>query len=303
MGVFLSGRFVTDFAIRTSENQKRMEYMSGMTAGHEEELKALYQAAGRAESLNELSASVTDVVRKYHDLGVNRVVTPDLLRKLFSMHGHFEKSAEQAYSEVGRHPPYAYFDGTQLLNSFLGLIVLPYERFSNIPYSTLLSLMKRDTEDFGWIEDLIERLYIDTVPDDDREFIFSSYKKTNGTDLAPGQRFRVLSMWRHLRNSFAHSGDGSLFFFPISDQENMRDITHIGFFDKNTGRFKREAPPFFFVAKLSLADVRELAARMNRLIRIIEENEGMVQAPLSFEEAKNMARNAPDAGRTGRIDH
>ena len=284
MGVYSNEHFMTDFAIRTRENLKRIEYISDMTVDHERELEALFRIVKQEKALNELASYVTDVARKNHSLREDEVITPTLLQDLFSMHGNFEKSAKKAYSSMENRPPYLYFDGTQLLNSFLGLIVLPYERFKNISFSRILTLMKKDKEDYTWLEGLIDRLYTDTIPDDNREFIYSSYNK--GKELAPGKSCRVVSFWKHLRNSFAHSGDGSLFFFPIADYEKMKDITHIGFFDQLGNRFTKgqQMASSFFLAKIKLDDVREIAARMDRIIRVLEEK-GEIKAPLSFDEA------------------
>ena len=145
-----------------------------------------------------------------------------------------EQDVDNAYPPPNWRPRYNYFDGTQLINSFLGLIVLPYERFSNLRPYALEQMMANDHQNYRWISDLIDNLYTIQIPEDitNIEFIYSTY--WHGHDLTPDSNFKVGNFWRHLRNAFAHSGDGTLFFFPISDQEDPdsgTDVTHIGFFD------------------------------------------------------------------------
>lgn len=292
MGCFYDQRFISEFAVRTRENQKRIEYISDTTLNHEKELEVLYQMVQSDENMETVVSSVSEIAARNSLISKEEKISSDLLRRLFSMHGTFERGAREAYRTLGFVPPYFYFDGTQLLNSFLGLVVLPFERFNCIrPIEDLDRLMRMDHDNYRWIQELINEIHKDNIPEDETEFIYSDYSYRRGErDMDHNARYQVYYFWKHLRNAFAHSGDGTIFFFPIADG-NGKDITHIGFFDTTEGR-NQQYRPRYFLAKLSLDKVRELARRMDSIIRTVEER-GIgryLNAPGTFEEAKNKAR-------------
>lgn len=277
MGQYNETWMATDFALRTKENQKRIEYISDMSVGHTAELEKLYTLSNDDDAMRKTSEMLSNIAGSRISL--------DLLRQLFSMHGNFTRSARQAYDHLNWMPPYMYFDGTQLINSFLGLIVLPYERFHGESYARLEALMKGN-EDYDWICNLIDRLYVDTIPENDDEFIYSSYNDGRGHgDLSPESRARVKFFWKHLRNAFAHSGDDSLYFFPLSNAENIKDVTHIAFYDciKHSMSDKQ----CYFLAKITLEDVRGIAARLDSIIRRLDGNK-RINPQDDFEEKKDI---------------
>lgn len=294
MGSYFADRFFSDFAIRTKENQKRIEYISDITVHHNRDLKVLYQMAQSDAEMKDVAKAVTGVALNNRQLEEGEEFDPETLRLLFSMHGTFERSSEEAYRSLGQRPPYYYFDGTQLLNSFLGLIVLPFERFRTVNFTVLEGIMSRDVGNYVWLTDLIDRLYVRRLPDDvlneGNEFIFSSYY--GGHDLSRDSRYKVHNLWSHLRNAFAHSGDGTLYFFPIAGGENAQDITHIAFYDTKEDR-NNPGNHVYFLAKISVDNVREIARRMESIVRTVEAEDPRrhTHSPGSFEEAVWIIRN------------
>lgn len=109
------------------------------------------------------------------------------------------------------------YEVTQLINSFLGLIIIPYEKFGyKIP--TKEEKLKNSKTDQNYNQVLLKKIndilkkckkenrYINTYQYYDRK---SEKLKTESLDDIP--RFI-----KHLRNSVAHGGNTGLRFFPVN---------------------------------------------------------------------------------------
>jgi hypothetical protein len=105
------------------------------------------------------------------------------------------------------------FEVTQLINSFLGLVVLPNEKFKN--WEKKKSPEMKSTEDKIW--NLLKK-----CESDHRYFNTFSDKDSR----------KAQSFIKHIRNSVSHSGNMGLHFFPIIEGGDS-NITHIIFYDSN----------------------------------------------------------------------
>ena len=164
---------------------------------------------------------------------------------------------------------------TQLINSFLGLLVVPNERykFSNRNHRCNESDLRRaDSVSYRKIKNIISKIK------EEKKF-FSDYQRE---DLCP-----VSSFISHLRNAVCHSGNNALFFLPI---EEKREIETIMFYDTDMAFRKPNEAIHQFCAELTLMQVREALCNISKLYVAVE-TKAAETAQESYNETVASYRN------------
>lgn len=148
------------------------------------------------------------------------------------------------------------FEVTQLINSLLGLVILPIEaskklcedKSKKIPNTDFYSISEKDSDEIINL--------IDKCKKEKRYF-------SQGIESSDKNR-RIGYFMLHIRNSLAHAGAGGLHFYPIEDCGNITDII---FYDKNIYNGHE------FCVKLSIDEIKVLEKNINRLLCGFEERE------------------------------
>ena len=155
------------------------------------------------------------------------------------------------------------YEVTQLINSFLGLVVLPNEKFKN--WEKKKSPDMKSTEDKIW--DLLKK-----CESDHRYFNTFSDKDSK----------KALSFINHIRNSISHSGNMGLHFYPIVEGGDS-NITHIIFYDSNYSQImqRNQNNPDIahkkakeFCLKLTVKEAGDLANYIAELYCLVEKAPG-----------------------------
>ncbi len=152
------------------------------------------------------------------------------------------------------------YEVTQLINSLLGLIVLPveaYEAYEKRVSGTSIksrenTLKKTDSEAYYEVQKLLK-----DCESDDR--YYSNYKNDKYHD-----KFNVSKFVKHLRNSISHSGDQGIHFYPLTDSnENL--INGIIFKDCVYEDERRKKIKNLFCIKLTILELQKLIDYIVRL--------------------------------------
>ena len=155
------------------------------------------------------------------------------------------------------------YEVTQLINSLLGLVVLPNEKFKKWEE-------KKSTE-MKAVEDKIWEL-LKICEDNDR--YFNSYDDKESKN--------VLLFIDHIRNSVSHSGKMGLNFYPVVDGGDSK-ITHIIFYDSDyimKLRRNKKNPEIAhenakeFCLKLKVEEAGRLAGHIADLYCLVEKSPG-----------------------------
>ena len=137
---------------------------------------------------------------------------------------------EKNYSDEGL------YEITQLINSLLGLIVLPYEANKNDCKNNDSLLKEAAPDAYYSIRDLI-------VKCNDEKRLYDSYNSTT----------EVGHFIMHIRNAISHSGDDGILFSPVLEQEQITDVY---FYDRFYDRQQRVLKEF--CVKISVGELRDL---------------------------------------------
>ena len=152
------------------------------------------------------------------------------------------------------------YEVTQLINSFLGLVVLPNEKFKK--WEKKKSPEMKDVEQKIW--DLLK-----TCEDDNR--YFNSFKDKNAK--------KIMEFIDHIRNSVSHSGKMGLHFYPVVEG-GVGKITHIIFYDSDYGILKNRSTEEAhkkakeFCLKLTVEEACKLAFYIADLYCLVEKSPG-----------------------------
>ena len=150
-----------------------------------------------------------------------------------------------------------FFEVTQLINSLLGLAVIPIEIYKKKNYIFRDEELERISKSaYDKIVHIINKCETNKNLYSDYKY---DYKKTNEK-----KSLRVTRFLRHIRNSIAHGGNEGLHFFSA---EKNSEITNIFFYDnmKNKNDEIEE-----FCVNLSIGEVRELVFAISELFSCIE---------------------------------
>lgn len=143
------------------------------------------------------------------------------------------------------------YEVTQLINSLLGLIIIPVEAYKKTCFIDDKKLKTTSKSDYDRIDDLLNlcqkehRLYCD-------------YKKNNFEKQQ--DRVCVSKFISHIRNSVAHGGNNGIHFYPVTESGQISDII---FYDND--ECQKNAKVHEFCVKLSIAELRALVISISSL--------------------------------------
>ena len=155
------------------------------------------------------------------------------------------------------------YEVTQLINSFLGLVVLPNEKFKN--WQEMKNSEMKEVEENIW-------KLLKTCADNNR--YFNSYDDKESKNV---QKFID-----HIRNSVSHSGKLGLHFYPVIEGGDS-NITHIIFYDSDYSillRRNKKCPEIAhekareFCLKLTVKEAGYLAECIANLYCLMEKRPG-----------------------------
>ena len=173
------------------------------------------------------------------------------------------KTNLEIINEMEELSPQKPYEVTQLINSLLGLVVLPYEKFKN--WEEKKNNAMEAVEKNIW--DLLEACEADNR-------YFNSFDDRHSK--------KVLEFINHIRNAVSHSGKMGLHFYPIVEGGDTK-ITHIIFYDSDYGirlKWNKKNPKKAhieakeFCLKLTINEAREMANYISDLYCHIEKNPG-----------------------------
>lgn len=156
---------------------------------------------------------------------------------------------------LSRRKPIDYheiYEVTQLINSLLGLVIIPYEASKKAMESKLKELSYSDYEK---IEKLIQRC-------DSEKRLYTDYEND--------KKYPVGSFVRHIRNSVAHGGNRGLHFFPIEEGGQISDVF---FYDNNKSIKKLGKDINEFCVKLKIEEIREVVHAVSELYCKFDQHE------------------------------
>ncbi len=143
------------------------------------------------------------------------------------------------------------YEVTQLINSLLGMLILPYETY-NIRYRKKYPskewarhLKKAAPKSFDRLKNLIDRLKTE-------KRLFCDYNSDNPSGQS---KIWVDEFIHHLRNAVAHGGNNGIHFFPIKESD-CRDITDVIFYDND--EIKNNDSISEFCVKVSVSELKEI---------------------------------------------
>ena len=151
-----------------------------------------------------------------------------------------------------RADKYGPYEVTQLINSLLGLIILPVEEYKN----RTMRPQKEHTELYEKTKNNIKDIMSSCELD-------SRYRCTYRNKDDP------MSFIKHIKNALSHAGQEGLHFFPLSDEGE--NVTGMVFYDylKNDNDGYAE-----FCVKLYINELRELAKYTTTLYSTLEIKDG-----------------------------
>lgn len=171
------------------------------------------------------------------------------------------------------------FEFTQLMNSLLGLIVIPLEaskhtmpvnrrEYKNCLLRNESTLEKASGSDYNAIKSLL-------IKCSEEQRLFCDYE-----DEFLDEEKKVLMVHRfitHIRNAIAHGGSRGLHFFPIDEHD---EISHVIFYDNNEAARRPSNEISEFSVKLSVIELRDLVLNIKKLYCEFEDEEKYVHEKL-----------------------
>lgn len=144
---------------------------------------------------------------------------------------------------------------TQLINSFLGLLVVPSERYkeNSAEREREENSLKRCSPE-GYRK--IKRL---TIQLEGQKKLFSNY--------GYAKKYPVSDFIHHLRNAVCHSGNKTLIFTPI---EENKEIETVIFYDTYTHESGKK---YEFCVELTVEQIRSLIAEISKMYIAVENSE------------------------------
>ena len=139
---------------------------------------------------------------------------------------------------------------TQLINSLLGLIIIPVEACKSLRRIDS-ELKKSSKEDYEKICKLLEKCKAE-------KRFFSDYETSSFEDNLG--HMNVDNFIRHLRNALSHGGDNGLHFYPISEEKK---ITNVIFYDND--KVNKNNIIHEFCIDLTVSELTELAMSISQL--------------------------------------
>lgn len=150
------------------------------------------------------------------------------------------------------------YEVTQLINSLLGLIIIPVEKYKIEKKPSDNTLKNVSLEDYKKINNIIEECK------KSKRWFCDYYNDSS-----------VSRFIEHIRNAVAHGGCNGIHFFPVTDDTNDR-ITDVIFYDNNAVKIKKKnnndqdegsdnKEINEFCVKLSISELKQLVQCISNL--------------------------------------
>ena len=263
MGGYNSKEFSKEFSKRTEKNLK---YIYDTVCEREEEnnprdcfarvcKSIIYEIDTVISDLREETNSATKIPKKSR-IEVKRKIY-SLVDKLDTKKKSLERSINGFTSDKS-FPDDHLYEVTQLLNSLLGIAVLPYEMHKEF-FSSKIKEDDRSEENFGKsLRDIQDSVKHSVEYDELYKHIMTLYQDrkwvtTYKSDLYKGQIDKDRVVFRflyHLRNAACHSGHNGLSILPLDDGHVIDEIL---FYDQNSNDENDK-----FAMRLSVEEVEKL---------------------------------------------
>ncbi len=156
------------------------------------------------------------------------------------------------------------FEVTQLINSLLGLIIIPVEAYKKTCVIDDRKLKATSMEDYEKIEEILDK-----CKNENR--LYCDYQKNQYEKQM--QRVCVSKFIGHLRNSVAHGGNNGIHFYPVSGSGNISEII---FYDNNECLKSNIINEFCI--KLTLGELRRLVESISNLYCKFEKKDRDISA-------------------------
>lgn len=114
---------------------------------------------------------------------------------------------------------YRLFEVTQLINSLLGLIIIPVENYKKTYKIKDGEIKKISPKDYKTILDVIDKC-------EQEQRFYSDYER----ERDKSGRIYVSDFINHIRNAIAHGGNNGIHFYPVSESGIISSII---FYDNN----------------------------------------------------------------------
>lgn len=164
---------------------------------------------------------------------------------------------------VNHRPIYDYeaYEVTQLINSLLGLVIMPTEKYK-----------KKAIAESTVYRECNEKIFNLLKKCEEEKRYFNNYEED----------YHVFRVINHLRNSIAHSGNEGLHFYPVQEGGDSV-ITGVVFYDSQYEINKRSTMPknvgsvAEFCLRLTIDEIEELVETISRLYISVEKKAGPIK--------------------------
>ena len=190
---------------------------------------------------------------------------------------------EQIECGFGRNEVY---ETTQLINSLLGLIIIPVEaakRSSDEKRDRLIDtrLERKSRKDYAEISNLLKKCH-------EEKRIFCDYSKQYDER---NERIYVSDFITHIRNALAHGGNRGIHFYPITEGGK---ITKIIFYDNKVDENKEISCEF--CVELTIDELRYMVENISNLYCRFEGRDNSIPEKQKryeddIEKLKNLMQN------------
>lgn len=279
MAGYDSKKFSSNFSDRTKKNLvyierivSRDELVSSLQQSFVDKYDAIFK------EIDALEETINDARKAIKQLpATKKKGKDDTKQKMFSAVSKLETEKnkfEKALDEIRQlisDKPENLFEVTQLLNSLMGIAVLPYEMHKEVIEMSYYRIkqMKKDDEGEDDIKDAEKKLEIkksilasysysalkeEVLKLHQEGKWVTTYKKDLAGDGGETNEEIALHFLKHLRNAVCHSGDNAISILPLEEGLVIKEILFYDkFYDKNEKKITGE-----FAMKLSVEELRRL---------------------------------------------
>ena len=225
MSTYNGRKFATEFSKRTQAN---MEYIEWVVNAEKDSAETV---DGFIEKLDKTIQDVDDLKNRIREeaIKVSNARKNDVKRTLNAVADRLEegkKDLDRKLRELVsplKAAEYKPYEVTQLLNSLVGIVVLPYEMYKDIfkgkDHKSTEKLNKIiGSEEYRDFQKYIMSLYRSGKWN-------STYSDDKDQEGNVNEKKIVISFLKHIRNAICHSGDdGALSVFPLDDGTIITDV-------------------------------------------------------------------------------
>lgn len=309
MGAYNKKGFSKEYSIRTEKNYnyiKKMVHKDERIAEAKEKILEKYEAA--LENIDDIVVGIREATKE--TVKDEEKAKNPLNQKLFSIAKELDTAKKDFVKDILRIENTEEMNGdnlyevTQLINSLMGLAVLPYEMHKE--YFKYTNDAERSENNRGKSLNAIQKNVKNTsVYDELKEEIKKLYNQgkwysTYPNDLRNGyineERF-VFSFLGHIRNTVCHSGNNAMSILPLSEGAVIEEILfydHDHFNDSNNE----------FAMCLSIDELEKLVQKIINFYRLSEigESDKTIQMQETEERVRTLLRRNSNANNEVNVD-